>query len=93
MLNSGEVDSFVAHNLGEDVVTQEGSGNVTAPAMYTGLSLCPTLSWRLAARQDPPRQFAELLEGATTKQSGPPPPELLRISSTPIQWPPQLHPR
>lgn len=35
MINSGEIDSFVAHYLGEDVVTLDGSGNVTAPAIYT----------------------------------------------------------
>lgn len=35
MLNGGEIDSFVSHYLGEDVVTLDGSGEVTDPAIYT----------------------------------------------------------
>lgn len=34
MLNSGEIDSFVEHWLGDEAVTLDGSGNVTSPAIY-----------------------------------------------------------
>ncbi len=34
MLNSGEIDSFVAHYLGEDLVTLDGSGNVTSSVTF-----------------------------------------------------------
>lgn len=34
MVNSGEIDSFVAHWLGDQAVTLDGSGNVTSPDIY-----------------------------------------------------------
>lgn len=34
MLNSGEIDSFVSHWLGDEQATVDGSGNVTSPTNY-----------------------------------------------------------
>lgn len=62
MLNSGEIDSFVSHWLGDVELTLDGSGNVTVPTTYfDGDSYYAIIDVRLGTASQ--TAFSRLLTG------------------------------